>query len=53
MSFSQVGLSDAVMQGISASGYRSPTEIQRKAIPLALAGKDVIGCAPTGTGKTN
>jgi ATP-dependent RNA helicase RhlE len=52
MGFSKVGLSDAVLQGVSASGYHSPTEIQQKAIPLALAGKDVIGCAPTGTGKT-
>jgi ATP-dependent RNA helicase RhlE len=52
MGFSKVGLSDAVMQGITASGYNAPTEIQQKAIPLALAGKDVIGCAPTGTGKT-
>jgi len=52
MSFLNVGLSEAVMQGISASGYSRPTEIQRKAIPLVLAGKDLIGCAPTGTGKT-
>jgi len=52
MSFSNVGLSDAVLQGLSASGYSRPTEIQRKAIPLVLAGKDLIGCAPTGTGKT-
>jgi len=40
------------MQGVAKSGYTSPTEIQRKAIPLAIAGKDIIGCAPTGTGKT-
>lgn len=52
MSFSNVGLSDAVLQGISASGYSRPTEIQQKAIPIVLAGKDLIGCAPTGTGKT-
>jgi len=52
MSFSTIGLSDSIMRGISASGYSSPTEIQEKAMPLALAGKDVIGCAPTGTGKT-
>jgi ATP-dependent RNA helicase RhlE len=52
MGFSKVGLSDAIMQGVSASGYHTPTEIQRIAIPLALAGKDIIGCAPTGTGKT-
>jgi ATP-dependent RNA helicase RhlE len=52
MSFLNVGLSDAILQGVSASGYCRPTEIQRKAIPLVLAGKDLIGCAPTGTGKT-
>ncbi len=52
MSFSTIGLSDSVMQGVSASGYSSPTEIQKKAIPLALSGNDIIGCAPTGTGKT-
>lgn len=52
MSFSNVGLSEAVLHGISASGYSRPTEIQQKAIPLVLAGKDIIGCAPTGTGKT-
>jgi ATP-dependent RNA helicase RhlE len=52
MSFSKFGLSDAVLQGLSASGYSRPTEIQQKAIPLLLAGKDIIGCAPTGTGKT-
>lgn len=52
MSFSAIGLSAAVMQGVAKSGYSSPTEIQRKAIPLAIAGKDIIGCAPTGTGKT-
>jgi ATP-dependent RNA helicase RhlE len=52
MSFSTVGLSDVVVRGISSSGYCRPTEIQRKAIPLAVAGRDLIGCAPTGTGKT-
>jgi ATP-dependent RNA helicase RhlE len=52
MSFLNVGLSDAVLKGVSTSGYSRPTEIQRKAIPLVLAGKDLIGCAPTGTGKT-
>jgi ATP-dependent RNA helicase RhlE len=52
MSFSAIGLSATVMQGVAKSGYSSPTEIQRKAIPLAIAGKDIIGCAPTGTGKT-
>jgi len=52
MSFSKIGLSDTLVQGTLASGYNAPTEIQLKTIPLALAGKDVLGCAPTGTGKT-
>ena len=52
MSFSTIGLSAPIMQGIASSGYNAPTEIQRKAIPLAVLGKGVIGCAPTGTGKT-
>ena len=52
MSFSTIGLSPATLQGVSSSGFTIPTEIQRKAIPLALEGKDIIGCAPTGTGKT-
>jgi ATP-dependent RNA helicase RhlE len=52
MSFSTIGLSDAMQRTVSASGYTTPTEIQEKAIPLALAGRDIIGCAPTGTGKT-
>jgi ATP-dependent RNA helicase RhlE len=52
MSFSAIGLSDTMLQSVSAAGYSSPTEIQKKAIPLALEGRDIIGCAPTGTGKT-
>ena len=52
MSFSSFGLPESIMQGIYDSGYSSPTEIQRKAIPHALQGRDIIGCAPTGTGKT-
>ena len=52
MSFSTIGLSDAMQRSVSNSGYATPTEIQRKAIPHAIAGRDIIGCAPTGTGKT-
>ncbi|MDX2128733.1 MAG: DEAD/DEAH box helicase [Chloroherpetonaceae bacterium] len=52
MSFTQLGLSDALVQGILATGYEAPTEIQSRAIPLAVEGKDVIGLAQTGTGKT-
>ncbi len=52
MSFTTLGLSDALVQGILATGYAAPTEIQSRAIPLALQGQDVIGLAQTGTGKT-
>jgi ATP-dependent RNA helicase RhlE len=51
-SFSSLGLSSESQAAISRAGYRHPTPIQARAIPLALAGKDVIGCAATGTGKT-
>ena len=47
-----IGLSDRLVQGILATGYTAPTEIQSQAIPAAIAGKDIIGCAQTGTGKT-
>jgi ATP-dependent RNA helicase RhlE len=52
MTFSAIGLSDRIMQAVEASGYTTPTEIQRAAMPLVLQGRDIIGCAPTGTGKT-
>ena len=52
MSFSQFGLSAQLLNGVSAAGYAEPTKIQSLAIPPALEGRDVIGCAQTGTGKT-
>ncbi|HON93531.1 MAG TPA: DEAD/DEAH box helicase [Sedimentisphaerales bacterium] len=52
MPFTKFGLSDPLVQGILATGYTAPTEIQSKAIPAAISGKDIIGCAQTGTGKT-
>lgn len=52
MSFSDLGLSAPVLKGIEAMGYREPTPIQAQAIPLVLQGRDVIGGAQTGTGKT-
>jgi ATP-dependent RNA helicase RhlE len=52
MSFTKFGLHDKLVQGILATGYTAPTEIQAQAIPAALAGKDIIGRAQTGTGKT-
>src|SRR5688572_13506010 len=52
MSFDSLGLSPMIKQNLSALGYRVPTPVQAKAIPLALEGRDVIGSAQTGTGKT-
>ncbi len=52
MPFSKLGLSDAMVDGVKAMGYIEPTPIQLRAIPLILAGQDVIGSAQTGTGKT-
>jgi len=52
MPFNTFGLSDPLVQGILATGYTAPTEIQSQAIPAAVSGRDVIGCAQTGTGKT-
>ncbi len=52
MSFSDLGLEPGLLKAVHDLGYREPTPIQEQAIPLALAGRDVIGCAQTGTGKT-
>jgi ATP-dependent RNA helicase RhlE len=50
--FSQLGLSKELVEGVKAMGYVDPTPIQLRAIPLVLQGRDVIGSAQTGTGKT-
>lgn len=52
MPFKKFGLSDPLVQGILATGYTAPTEIQSQAIPTAIEGEDIIACAQTGTGKT-
>jgi ATP-dependent RNA helicase RhlE len=52
MPFSKLGLSAPMLDGIKTMGYIDPTPIQLRAIPLILAGQDVIGSAQTGTGKT-
>jgi len=52
MSFDQFGLAPELLEAVRALRYEAPTPIQRKAIPLALEGKDLLGCAQTGTGKT-
>ena len=52
MSFNDLGLEPRLLKAVAAMGYSSPTPIQREAIPIALDGRDVVGCAQTGTGKT-
>jgi superfamily II DNA/RNA helicase len=52
MTFRELGLSEKVLQAVEASGYTTPTPIQAQAIPEALAGRDILGIAQTGTGKT-
>ena len=52
MKFSELGLNDALLKAIKRSGFEEATPIQEQTIPLALQGKDVIGQAQTGTGKT-
>ncbi len=52
MNFRELGLIDPILNALKQEGYTTPTPIQSKAIPPALAGRDVLGCAQTGTGKT-
>ena len=52
MDFSQLGLAPAQLSACESLGYNEPTPIQRQAIPVILSGRDVIGSAETGTGKT-
>ncbi len=51
-SFEEIELIPALQRALAAANYERPTEIQAKSIPHALAGRDVLGCAQTGTGKT-
>ena len=52
MTFKQLGLLPQILSALKEQGYEHPTPIQHKAIPPALNGQDVLGCAQTGTGKT-
>ncbi len=52
MSFKNLNLIEPVMKALTAEGYQTPTPIQQQAIPFILAGRDLQGCAQTGTGKT-
>jgi superfamily II DNA/RNA helicase len=52
MQFADLGLSPDVLSAVADKGYATPTPIQQQAIPVVLMGRDVLGCAQTGTGKT-
>lgn len=52
MTFSELGLSDQILQGVKYESFERPYPIQVQAIPAILAGRDVVGFAPTGSGKT-
>jgi len=52
MDFKSLGLGQETLQAVEDAGYQHPTPIQEKAIPIVLQGRDVLGCAQTGTGKT-
>ena len=52
MTFEQLGLIEPILKALKTEGYTTPTPIQEQAIPVGLQGKDILGCAQTGTGKT-
>ncbi len=52
MKFSELQLIDPILKALDAEGYTTPTPIQEQSIPVVLSGKDLFGCAQTGTGKT-
>ena len=52
MTFDSLNLMPQLLENVKRSGYEEPTPIQRATIPLVLSGRDVLGCAQTGTGKT-
>ncbi len=52
MTFNELKISEPILRAITEKGYSQPTPIQEKSIPVLLQGKDLLGCAQTGTGKT-
>lgn len=52
ISFKNLNLINPIIRAVTEAGYSKPTDIQNMAIPHILEGKDIIGCAQTGTGKT-
>ena len=49
MNFSDLGLSEKLLRAVNDAGYSEPTPIQAQAIPIVLMGRDVLGCAQTGS----
>ena len=52
MTFKELNITEPILKAIEEKGYAVPTPIQGEAIPAALAKRDILGCAQTGTGKT-
>ena len=52
MLFEDLSLSKSIQKAVFELGYLEPTPIQQQAIPIILEGRDIVGCAQTGTGKT-
>jgi len=52
MTFKELGIIEPILRAVEAEGYSKPTPIQEQSIPILLEGKDLLGCAQTGTGKT-
>ena len=52
MTFKDLGIIDPILRALEEKGYKNPTPIQEQSIPILLQGKDLLGCAQTGTGKT-
>ncbi len=52
MNFKDLGIIEPILRALAAEGYTQPTPIQEQSIPILLSGKDLLGCAQTGTGKT-
>ncbi len=52
MKFADLRLAEPILRAVAAEGYQTATPIQAQTIPHVLAGRDVLGCAQTGTGKT-
>ncbi|WP_199898651.1 DEAD/DEAH box helicase [Prolixibacter bellariivorans] len=52
MTFKELEIIEPILKALAAEGYSKPTPIQEQSIPILLKGRDLLGCAQTGTGKT-